>query len=515
MDSTWSGRSEEDIQCYLVDETTPCASIEARTLKIRDRRAFSRIAFQPGQVLFRNSPYTLVPHRSKDFCSACFGPAPQKRCSQCLKAWYCSKACQVKDFPLHRIECREHPLLWSHLEMDDIEWQRNARLILRTYLRLQTMCQKTSHCQRINSGAGYYSCSGQHFQQLEATKKPLDTVELASIHVVKQVLRQKKIRSLLKKYYNISETASNDHQLGVDVENILRRFSVNNFGVVDDMMSVTGSGVYPLAALLNHSCAPNCFLRYTRDGVLEVVAAVNIEAGTELTHSYVDLVSTTDTRRQQLQTTYGFHCTCARCLDRKVSLPSTYLNSKADDVIDWVLDTYCQPTQILSTRSDSSDQAQFDLDRLLRPPLESTTTVTPQVQNLQHKAHLAMANDDVDAELSLLSEAIELLLTTTHAPFSLDLYQVRCQRLSSWIVAQQTAEALRDCRHVVAVLCLALSHVPCHPLLGLQLFTLGDLYEACGLVEQGRKTHLWARRALSTSLGSDNPMVQMLNDKIS
>ena len=260
MDSTWSGRSEEDIQCYLVDETsTPCASIEARTLKIRDRRAFSRIAFQPGQVLFRNSPYTLVPHRSKDFCSACFGPAPQKRCSQCLKAWYCSKACQVKDFPLHRIECREHLLLWSHLEMDDIEWQRNARLILRTYLRLQTMCQKTSHCQRINSGAGYYSCSGQHFQQLEATKKPLDTVELASIHVVKQVLRQKKIRSLLKKYYNISETASNDHQLGVDVENILRRFSVNNFGVVDDMMSVTGSGVYPLAALLNHSCAPNCF----------------------------------------------------------------------------------------------------------------------------------------------------------------------------------------------------------------------------------------------------------------
>ena len=376
------------------------------------------------------------------------------------------------------------------------------------------MCKEDSHCHRINDGAGCYICSGQHFQQLEATKKALDTVELASIHVVKQVLRRKKIINLLKKYYNIPATGSSDHQLGVDVENILRRFSVNNFGVVDNMMRITGSGVYPLAALLNHSCAPNCLLRYTHGGVLEVVASVDIEAGTELTHSYVDLVSTTEIRRQQLQMTYGFHCTCVRCLDWKVSLPSNYLNSNADDVIDWILDTYNQNAGVGSSRKVSSDQARFDLDSLLRPPLESTSTVTPQVQTLQHKAHLAMANDDIDVELSLLSEAIDLLLTTTSSPFFLDVYQARCQRLSSWIVAQQLDEALRDCRHVVAVLCLALSQVPCHPLLGLQLFTLGDLYEACGRIEQGRKTHLWARRALSTSLGSDNAMVQMLDDKV-
>jgi len=177
----------------------------------------------------------------------------------------------------------------------------------------------------------------------------------------------------------------------------------------------------------------------THNGVLEVVAAINIEAGTEQTDSFVDLVSTTDTRRQNLIT------------------------------------------------KDSSDQVRFisiayryfvhRWNQSLRSLHKSRTC---------NKGALAMANDDIEADLSLLSEAIELLLTTTHETFSLDMYQVRCQRLSSWIVAQQLDEALRDCRHVVAVLGLALSHISSHPLLGLQLFTLGDLYEACGLLEQTR-----------------------------
>jgi hypothetical protein len=35
------------------------------------------------------------------------------------------------------------------------------------------------------------------------------------------------------------------------------------------------------------------------------------------------------------------------------------------------------------------------------------------------------------------------------------------------------AEAFLQCKHVVAFLCVAFQHLPNHPLLGLQLFTLG------------------------------------------
>jgi hypothetical protein len=410
----------------------------------------------------------------------------------------------VEDFTLHRIECRENHMLWDN--EGDTDWQRNARLLIRTYLRLFRPNDRDTACRQ--GVDGICSCSRQHFRQLEASNNPLDGAELASLQVAKHVLRLQ--RKILTKY---DIPTSTDQQLGVDLENILRRFSVNNFGIVNDMMRMTGSGVYPLAALLNHSCAPNCILRYTGTGVLEVVASCEIAAGVELTHSYVDLVSTTTTRQERLQTTYGFDCTCARCQGWNVPLPSHYLNLETNDVIDWILDKYSQGIGV--DNKDSSDAILIDLDGLLQPPPESSDKITDRIQALQHRASLAMANDDdIEGELSLLSEAVDLLVQGSPSPFSLHLYQLRCQRLSSWIVAQKPDEALRDCRHVVGVLCLALSQTPNHPLLGLQLFTLGDLYEACGYLEPARKTHRWARQILSSSLGSENPMVQMLSEKI-
>ena len=44
-------------------------------------------------------------------------------------------------------------------------------------------------------------------------------------------------------------------------------FKKNNFGILDALHSSIGEGegVYPCAALLNHSCAPNAILRYKLD----------------------------------------------------------------------------------------------------------------------------------------------------------------------------------------------------------------------------------------------------------
>ncbi len=50
------------------------------------------------------------------------------------------------------------------------------------------------------------------------------------------------------------------------VAKLFFQFRCNNFGVTDDLLTCVAVGVYPHAALLNHSCAPNCVLRYILSG---------------------------------------------------------------------------------------------------------------------------------------------------------------------------------------------------------------------------------------------------------
>jgi hypothetical protein len=76
---------------------------------------------------------------------------------------------------------------------------------------------------------------------------------------------------------------------------------------------VVASGVFPGAALLNHSCSPNCFKRFTAEGNLELVAARDIATGEELCHSYINELAFRSERQRQLLEGYGFTCKCARC----------------------------------------------------------------------------------------------------------------------------------------------------------------------------------------------------------
>ena len=80
-----------------------------------------------------------------------------------------------------------------------------------------------------------------------------------------------------------------------------------------------GAGCYPFGALINHACAANCVLMYTKDTSngqqLQLVRCIrHIKAGDEITHSYVDTLLPTDQRQVQLQADYCFTCTCAMCV---------------------------------------------------------------------------------------------------------------------------------------------------------------------------------------------------------
>ena len=85
--------------------------------------------------------------------------------------------------------------------------------------------------------------------------------------------------------------------------------------------------------------------------------------------------------------------------------------------------------------------------------------------------------------------------------------------MAAYIVAGQHDDALVYCKRAVVCLCVALAHVEYHPLLGLQLFTLADLYEAQGSAgeEQATSAYRWARRVLVVTHGKNSALVRRLD----
>lgn len=76
--------------------------------------------------------------------------------------------------------------------------------------------------------------------------------------------------------------------------------------------------VAPVAAMLNHSCAPSCAVEAlwdaeSRSPAVRVFAEVDIAAGEELTISYVPRSATRAERKTRLTQGYGFTCACTRC----------------------------------------------------------------------------------------------------------------------------------------------------------------------------------------------------------
>jgi hypothetical protein len=107
---------------------------------------------------------------------------------------------------------------------------------------------------------------------------------------------------------------------------LLGRLQMNNFEMTsatpdgpEGTHRPTGIGVYPSAARINHSCAPNCHHSSDAHGCLVVDTVRDIRKGEEVTIPYVDLRLPREKRRAKLRE-LGFDCNCARCHDDSLPL---------------------------------------------------------------------------------------------------------------------------------------------------------------------------------------------------
>lgn len=72
-------------------------------------------------------------------------------------------------------------------------------------------------------------------------------------------------------------------------------------------------GMYPLAAMLNHSCSANAVRCYAGE-VMIVHACQDISKGSEIVWGYIPAVQPMVERRRVLRKKHGFVCKCERCL---------------------------------------------------------------------------------------------------------------------------------------------------------------------------------------------------------
>lgn len=71
-------------------------------------------------------------------------------------------------------------------------------------------------------------------------------------------------------------------------------------------------GIYPLAAMINHSCVSNATRTYSNE-VMIVHASKNIAAGSEIVWSYIPPTRPLIDRRRALKKRHGFICQCEKC----------------------------------------------------------------------------------------------------------------------------------------------------------------------------------------------------------
>ncbi|KAK6909187.1 hypothetical protein I203_103204 [Kwoniella mangroviensis CBS 8507] len=263
------------------------------------------------------------------------------RCSGCKVLHYCSRECQLFDWPTHKHECialqrfrkmyyRTYPN--KRQDDDDLSWTQASPEPVRALARIIWR----RRVEREKNGGK----DGIWWKQIASLESHV------SLSTRQEVMRLAQQAQHLQHYLSASiptkgSDEDEDQLLPVNMEdfgfenvqevmNFCSSFHVNSFTLSSPSLTPIGVSNSPLMALSNHSCDPNAIVVFPNGAkYMELIAIKDIQIDQEILTSYIDLSCPYDIRQRDLKERYGFQCDCTLCEKSK------------DQAADWVDPRWC------------------------------------------------------------------------------------------------------------------------------------------------------------------------------
>ena len=321
-----------------------------------------------------------------------------------------------------------------------------------------------------------------------------------------------------------------------DVATLLLTFICNNFAVTNNLLVRIGAAVCPAGAILNHSCSPNCCVTWNQaTGAQEIRTIRAVSRGQELVHSYIDVALPTQKRKAKLSATYGFICKCCRCAraptirlskslldeakaacdllvatvakqnkggkrkkkkkkkngsDKERSsrdFVETYMQSVCSQEEDgrslWNLD-FCMETDLIggleaASRAQLTSHAELpDASAKTFRGVGVDARSLAQISKLRDReltsARQRLAEAATNGNIEVLQHVASVFAKWLH-PLHLDRFQVTNELLTASLESGKFQDAIIHVTRAVEVMDHYYGSEYLHPMIGLQLYTLGNL----------------------------------------
>ena len=245
----------------------------------RMARGTSVLVAEPLACVLRGTARTTHCH----WCFSALDPSgTMPRCSRCKYAYYCGRSCQQAHW---RAEHSQECALVARLPRYPTESVVLAARVLRA-------AEKDPDARSQLAALRTHTLSAAALPPEEHVAMAMFLREFVGAETLERQCEGRAVRAV--ELFSVLQT--------------------NAFSIADQEMRAIGVGLYPAAAMLNHSCEPNASTVFVGRAV-HVRTVCDVEAGAELCVSYVDLAQSSEARRETLQRCFGFVCRCPRCLD--------------------------------------------------------------------------------------------------------------------------------------------------------------------------------------------------------
>ncbi|XP_035905515.1 histone-lysine N-methyltransferase SMYD3 isoform X2 [Anopheles stephensi] len=253
--------------------------------------------YRRGDVILQEKPFACVldPRYRDSRCDRCFKETKVMKCSNCLYVRYCGRSCQKEAWSDHKEECEKLKALPAGLVVPP------AALMMARIVRRLLKGGDTYKGYYTSKRYRKFSDLMPHEENIQKDLKRMD--HFASLFVVLQRL--------------LDEVARPSK---MELLRIYGKMCINTFNILDNEMNTIGTGMYIGASIIDHSCRPNVVVSFDGETLkmrlLEDYPEQELDFG-KLFISYIDLIDTTDVRREQLSERYYFDCDCDRCRDEQ------------------------------------------------------------------------------------------------------------------------------------------------------------------------------------------------------